>query len=116
MKSSLISKIKRGLAAGSLLLILCSTSVIFQIKMPVVHAEPAYAKWGVIAVKKAESHYGAPVKDYAHIGRTIISESIAEEKFRLLMKKETQEFTVVVTVRINPQTDELLSVDYTVMN
>lgn len=116
MKNSLTGKIMRRLAAGSLLLILCSSSIWFQYKMPTAHAEPAYAKWGVIAVKKAESQYGAPVKDYAHIGRTVISESIAEEKFRLLMKKENQEFTVEVMVRFNPQTDQLLNVDFTAID
>ncbi|WP_454191770.1 DUF3889 domain-containing protein [Paenibacillus sp. Marseille-Q7038] len=116
MKKSLTSKIKRKLAAGSLLLILCSSSIWFQYKVPTVHAEPAYAKWGIIAVKKAETEYGAPVKDYAHIGRTVISESRAEEKFRLVLKKENKEFTVEVTVRFNPQTDELSNVDFTAIN
>ena len=116
MKNSLTSKIKRSLAAGSLLLILLPSSIWVQYTMPTAHAEPAYAKWGVIAVKKAETKYGAPVKDYAHIGRTVISESIAEEKFRLLMKKVNQEFTVEVTVRFNPQTDELSNVDFTAIN
>lgn len=84
--------------------------------MSIVHAEPAYAKWGVIAVKEAQSKYGVSVKDYAHIGRTVISDSVAEEKFRLLMKKDNQEFTVQVTVRFNPLTDALSSVDFTVIN
>lgn len=112
MKSSVASKIKQKLAAGSFLLILCSSSIGLTYQMPSAHAEPAYAKWGVIAVKKAETKYGAPVKDYAHIGRTVISESIAEEKFRLLIKKDNKELTVEVTVRFNPKTDELSNVDF----
>ncbi|MEF3352653.1 DUF3889 domain-containing protein [Paenibacillus sp. GYB006] len=116
MKNSLTSKIKRRVAAGSLLLILCSSSIWFQYQIPAAHAEPAYAKWGVIAVKKAETKYGAPVKDYAHMGRTVISESIAEEKFRLLIQKDNKELTVEVTVRFNPQTDELINVDFTAIH
>ncbi|WP_211744947.1 DUF3889 domain-containing protein [Paenibacillus sp. Marseille-Q4541] len=112
MKYLFGSLVKRRIIISSLLMILCSSSVLFLTPAPQVHAEPGYAKWGAIAVTKAQSKYGASVKDYAHIGRTSLSDSMAEEKFRLLMKKEDKEFTIQVTVRFNSQTNELASVDF----
>lgn len=102
--------------AGVLFIALCSSIVLLYANPPIVNAEPAYAKWGAIAVAQAQSKYGAVVKDYAHIGRTVLSDSVAEETFRLLMKKENEEFTVQVKVQFNMHTDEITNVDFVIMN
>ncbi|MCM3783954.1 YqzG/YhdC family protein [Neobacillus mesonae] len=74
--------------------------------------EPEYAKWGNIAVLEAKEQYSAPVTDYQHLGRTVISEQIAEEKFRLIIKKAGREFPVTVIVRFNPRINELIDVQF----
>lgn len=72
---------------------------------------PAYAKWGKIAVAQAKRcHPKAAVVDYLHLGRTIVSGTVAEEAFRLWMREGTKEWGLLVRVQFNPRTDELLRV------
>ncbi len=72
---------------------------------------PAYAKWGKIAVAQAKRcHPKAAVVDYLHLGRTVVSGTVAEEAFRLWMREGTKEWGILVRVQFNPQTDELIRV------
>jgi Protein of unknown function (DUF3889) len=72
---------------------------------------PAYAKWGKIAVAEAKRcHPNAAVVDYLHIGRTLVSDAVAEEAFRLWMREGTKEWGILVRVQFNPRTEELLRV------
>ncbi|GGA27645.1 DUF3889 domain-containing protein [Paenibacillus physcomitrellae] len=74
--------------------------------------DPAYAKWGQIAVKQAQSKYEASVVDYLHIGRYSISPTISEERFKLWLRKKGREFGVYVYVRFDSSSEELISVHF----
>lgn len=87
-----------------------------EIAQSLIHAvnrkEPAYAKWGTLAVTETKRKYNMDVVDYLYMGRTKISSVLAEEKFKLWLKKEDLEFGVYVTVAYHPVTDQILSIRY----
>jgi hypothetical protein len=77
----------------------------------VQYAEPAYAKWGKLAMEEtAKAYRNASIVDYKYEGRTILSEGQAEERFVLWIVKDTREFGVRVSIRVNTRTDELIDV------
>lgn len=71
-------------------------------------AEPPYAKWGRMAVKETAAKYGADIVDYRYDGRTQLSGGLAEERFRLWLRKDSGEFGVTVRIQINLATDRLV--------
>lgn len=73
-------------------------------------AQPEYAQWGNIAVQEAKKHYNAVITDYQHLGRTVLTNQIAEERFRLIVKKDGSEFPVTVIVKFNSHSNELIDV------
>ncbi|MCM3257714.1 YqzG/YhdC family protein [Paenibacillus lautus] len=87
-----------------------------DIAQSLIHAvnrrEPAYAKWGTLAVTETKRKYNMDVVDYLYMGRTKISSVLAEEKFKLWLKKGNVEFGVYVTVSYHPVTDQILSIRY----
>lgn len=76
------------------------------------HAEPAYAKWGRVAVEQTSKKYQAEIVDYRYDGRRVISSSEAEERFKLIVRKSGREFGVQVAVRVNSRSNELIQVNY----
>ncbi|MGM0880781.1 MAG: DUF3889 domain-containing protein [Bacillota bacterium] len=77
----------------------------------VQYAEPAYAKWGKLAMEETSKAYrNASIVDYKYEGRTVISEGEAEERFVLWIVKDTREFGVRVSIRVKTDTDELINV------
>lgn len=73
-------------------------------------AQPEYAQWGNIAVQEAKKHYNAVITEYQHLGRTVLTNQIAEERFRLIVKKDGSEFPVTVIVKFNSRSNELIDV------
>jgi len=78
----------------------------------VKRTDPAYAQWGAVAIKEAGKKYGSEVVDYLYMGRRTLSRDLAEEKFKLWLRKESREFGVYVTVRYHPATRQLVSIVY----
>lgn len=78
----------------------------------VKRTDPAYAQWGAVAIRETGKKYGADVVDYLYMGRRRLSRDLAEEKFKLWLRKENREFGVYVTVRYHPITRQLVSIDY----
>lgn len=74
--------------------------------------EPAYATWGGLAIEKTKKKYDADVIDYLYMGRTTISSVLAEEKFKLWLKKGSQEFGVYVSVAYHPIKKQFLSIRF----
>lgn len=74
--------------------------------------EPAYATWGGLAIEKTKSQYNADVIDYLYMGRTTISSVLAEEKFKLWVRKGSHEFGVYVTVTYHPVKKQFLSIRF----
>ncbi|AJY77910.1 hypothetical protein VN24_21325 [Paenibacillus beijingensis] len=73
-------------------------------------AEPSYARFGRIAVKETIAKYGAEVVDYRYDGRFPLPDDMAEERFRLWLRKENREFGVTVHMTIVPSTNRLVSI------
>lgn len=74
--------------------------------------DPAYAKWGSLAVTETKRKYNMDVVDYLYMGRTTISSELAEEKFKLWLKEGAREFGVYVTVAFHPTTHQFISIRY----
>ncbi|MDH6674854.1 hypothetical protein M2277_005553 [Paenibacillus sp. LBL] len=74
--------------------------------------DPTYAKWGNLAVNQTKDHYHMDVIDYLYMGRTTKSSELAEEKFKLWLKKGTREFGVYAIVVFNPTTDQFITIRY----
>lgn len=73
-------------------------------------AEPAYVKWGKIAMTETGKRYQASIIDYKHLGRTRINEQMSEEKFKLWLKDSNKEFGVYVTIKFKSETEEIVSI------
>ncbi|SFS58824.1 DUF3889 domain-containing protein [Paenibacillus sp. 453mf] len=73
---------------------------------------PEYAKWGNLAVLEAKKHYNASITEYQHLGRTVLTDQMAEERFRLIVKKDGTEFPVTVIVKFNSSSNELIDVQF----
>lgn len=74
-------------------------------------SEPSYAKWGRLAIQEAMKKYPtAEIVDYLHVGRQSISDSTAQETFKLWLKQEGREFGVYIRIRFNTRTEMVQSV------
>lgn len=74
-------------------------------------AEPAYAKWGKLAMEETIKEYrDASIVDYKYEGRRTLEAGQAEESFVLWVRKDTKEFGVRVRIRIDSSSDSLINV------
>ena len=74
--------------------------------------EPAYAKWGRLAMKETKAKYpNAQIIDYLHIGKTT-SESIETEKFKLWMKENKREYGVFVNISFDSATQRVIKMTF----
>ncbi|MFE5322492.1 DUF3889 domain-containing protein [Paenibacillus sp. NPDC056579] len=98
-------------------ILVCLFMMLLAFSMPVrLHAEPAYAKWGALAVQETKKRYNADIIDYLHLGRKPISPDISEESFRLWLKDPSGEFGVIVRIRFRNDTEEVLSIRMNKLN
>ncbi|MFF2888173.1 DUF3889 domain-containing protein [Paenibacillus sp. NPDC057967] len=80
-------------------------------------AAPAYAKWGKLAMEETTKAYrGASIVDYKYEGRFSGAEGTAEERFLLWLRQEGREFGVRVTLTIQTESENLLTVKLMEMN
>jgi Protein of unknown function (DUF3889) len=100
IKMKIFIKIFPLLVAG----VLVSSSV-----APVVHAaypgmqEPAYAKWGRLAVFETGKRYpDYDIVDYLYLGRNLAQNEDIVEKFKLWLKKGSSEKGVIITITLTP--------------
>lgn len=76
-------------------------------------AEPAYAKWGRLAMRETQKKYPqAQIIDYLHVGRRAISAGTAEEVFKLWLRQAEREWAVYVRIRFVTSTDQVLSIRF----
>ncbi|MDW0115937.1 DUF3889 domain-containing protein [Sporosarcina thermotolerans] len=74
--------------------------------------EPAYAKWGQLAMKEVKAKYpNAEIIDYLHEGTESVGDSTIE-KFKLWLKEGNREFGVFVRITYTTKTGELKGIDY----
>ncbi|MFG6494278.1 DUF3889 domain-containing protein [Fictibacillus sp. UD] len=65
--------------------------------------EPAYAKWGRLAVFETGKRYpDYDIVDYLYVGRTLAQNGDNIERFKLWIKKGSSEKGVVVTITLTP--------------
>ncbi|OOE10477.1 DUF3889 domain-containing protein [Fictibacillus arsenicus] len=76
---------------------------------PAVHAaypgmqEPAYAKWGRLAVFETGKRYpDYDIVDYLYLGRNLAQNEDIVEKFKLWLKKGSSEKGVIITITLTP--------------
>ncbi|WP_245415750.1 DUF3889 domain-containing protein [Alteribacter populi] len=77
--------------------------------------EPAYAKWGKLAVEKVKERYpDYKVVDYLHIGREEGEEdNQATEKFKLWLRDDGEcEFGVFINITFDLKTEEVIEITY----
>jgi hypothetical protein len=78
---------------------------------PYAKPEPAYAKWGKLAVQYVHVCYPkAAVIDYLHVGRRRTGINRAEEVFQLWLREGKQEWGVLVRVQFQVSPERLLSI------
>ncbi|XEC97260.1 DUF3889 domain-containing protein [Paenibacillus tarimensis] len=75
-------------------------------------AQPDYAKWGRMAVQETAKRYDADIIDYLHVGRQTVSPGVAEETFKLWLRKDGREFGVYVVIRFETETERVISIRF----
>ncbi|QYR19695.1 YqzG/YhdC family protein [Paenibacillus sp. sptzw28] len=77
-----------------------------------VSAEPDYAKWGRVAVKETMKRFHADIVDYKHIGRRTEQTGVLSESFRLILKKGTRQFGVMVRISFDRDTERIIRIQF----
>ncbi|MEK4699060.1 DUF3889 domain-containing protein [Solibacillus sp. FSL R7-0668] len=73
---------------------------------------PAYAKWGILAMKETQKRYpNAKIIDYLHQGSEK-SEAVTTERFKLWLKKGEKEFGVFVSIVFVTNTEKLVVIEF----
>ncbi|MGO0058951.1 DUF3889 domain-containing protein [Brevibacillus fluminis] len=71
--------------------------------------EPGYAKWGRLAVTETMKRYpNTAIIDYLHVGRTYPAPGIAQETFKLLLKKNGRIWAVYVRIQFEQTSEKLI--------
>ncbi|BAC15398.1 YqzG/YhdC family protein [Oceanobacillus iheyensis] len=74
--------------------------------------EPAYAKWGRIAVQEVKAKYPEDkVVDYLHVGRKT-NEQETIETFKLWLEGKTKEFGVIIDIHFNTNTEKITDIQF----
>ena len=80
---------------------------------PYTKPEPAYAKWGKLAVAETKERYpNAQVVDYLHVGRQNLDDDLAKETFKLWLRSPAKEFGVIVTITFEKPTEKVRSIEF----
>ena len=73
---------------------------------------PSYAKWGRMAMKETSKKYpNAQIIDYLHVGVKTKGQNSVEQ-FKLWLKENNREFGVLVDIEFNPETEEVVTVNF----
>ena len=79
---------------------------------PPQQAVPAYAKWGILALKETQQKYpDANVIDYFHIGSETKDDTTIE-KFKLWLKDDQHEFGVFVYITFTTKTGDFKKIEF----
>jgi hypothetical protein len=72
--------------------------------------EPAYAKWGRLAVEKTKAKYPhAQIVDYLHVGR-VQNPKVTTETFKLWLREKNREFGVLITIEFETLTEKIRNI------
>ncbi|WP_419865703.1 DUF3889 domain-containing protein [Bacillus dakarensis] len=74
--------------------------------------QPAYAKWGKVAMEKTKEKYPqASIVDYLHVER-IAGSQTTTERFKLWLKEQNKEFGVFVNIEFETDTERIVNVTF----
>lgn len=74
---------------------------------------PPYAKWGQMAMQEAKLRYeSAAIVDYKHIGRTQLSATTTQERFKLWLRQGGKEFGVYVTIQFDTESERIVAIKW----
>lgn len=75
-------------------------------------SEPAYAKWGQIAMQKTKERYPkASIIDYLHVGKET-GEHTSVEKFKLWLREDSREFGVFIDITFENTTENIINIEF----
>lgn len=94
------------------MLSMCTIGNPFSSHTVIAAEQPAYAKWGKLAVSETKEKYpNATVVDYLHVGRKQHANATIET-FKLWLKADKKEFGVFVTITFNTATEQIVDITF----
>jgi hypothetical protein len=73
-----------------------------------VQFEPAYAKWGRLAMRETQKKYPrAQMVDYKHVGRQELTPTTAAETFKLWLRQDKREWGVYVRITFEKPSEKV---------
>ncbi|NOU73315.1 DUF3889 domain-containing protein [Paenibacillus sp. LMG 31458] len=84
-----------------------STEEIFVKYKP--EQDPEYAKWSRLAFQEAGRLY--TLLDYKYLGRSTIAPGVAQQQFRFWVRHHGVEFPLIVSIRYDPITEKVFTID-----
>jgi hypothetical protein len=113
MHQRIVSLLLAFLLFGVPALVIQPTSV-SAARTPFEKAEPAYAKWGKLAMQEAGRRYPqAQIIDYLHVGREALTMTTARETFKLWLRQGDREWGVFVRITFETRTHKILEISCT---
>jgi hypothetical protein len=99
--------------------LLCSSILCFGFfslypssEVVIAQEEPAYAKWGRLAMQKVKEKYpDAKIVDYLHVGREKGMET-STETFKLWLEGPNNEFGVFIDITFDNNTEEIVDIKF----
>ncbi len=89
-----------------------STSLLSANTYKAEHTQPAYAKWGKIAMERTQEKYpNAKIVDYLYVGSQKLDASTAET-FKLWLNENDREFGVFVTIRYDNKSEQIQNINF----
>ncbi|MDD9269808.1 DUF3889 domain-containing protein [Paenibacillus sp. GCM10023248] len=71
--------------------------------------DPSYAKWSRLAFREAGKVY--TLLDYKYMGHSHVAAGVDQQQFRFWVRHQGKEFPLIVSIRYNPVTEKLYSID-----
>lgn len=76
-------------------------------------AQPAYAKWGRIAMQQTIKTYpNAEIVDYLHVGRIEKTPTTSEETFKLLLQEGNRRWALLVHIEFERKTEQIVRIRF----
>ncbi len=70
--------------------------------------DPSYAKWSRLAFHEAGKVY--TLLDYKYIGKSTVAPGVVQQQFRFWVKKNGDEFPLIVSIRYDPVTEKVFTI------
>lgn len=71
--------------------------------------DPSYAKWSRLAFHEAGKVY--TLLDYKYLGRSHVAAGVDQQQFRFWVRHQGKEFPLIVSIRYDPVTEKLFSIN-----